>query len=382
VGAHELAGRQVAVVFGGPSPEHDVSVLTGLEALRELVASRPGGVVAHGLYWSKAGSWHFVAHEDAGVLEAEAFLEGPPRGALAVELVACESGGFVRRRRFGREPIQLDALLVCCHGGPGEDGTLQGALDLAGLRYSGPGVAAAALGMDKLAFAAFAVAHGMPVLPRRLLEADTDSVGFEPPYVVKPRFGGSSIGVEVVADLATAKHRLASNPHLRRGAVIEPYDETLDDLNVAVRTWPRLQLSALERPLRPTGASGGILGYEDKYVRGEGMAAARREVPARVAPELGDRARTLARVLAGRMGLRGVARVDFLTDGERLFVNEVNTIPGSLARHLFVDPAVAFAELLLGLIEEAIAVPAARHDATGAEGTVLRSARAIAAKLG
>jgi D-alanine-D-alanine ligase len=204
-------------------------------------------------------------------------------------------------------------------------------------------------------------------------------VDFPGPYIVKPRFGGSSIGIEVVADLATARARLSANPHLRRGAVIEPHRSDLHDLNVAVRTWPELRLSAIERPVRDGGE---FLAYRDKYVGGEGMATARRELPARLERKIEDRLREVAREVAVLCQVRGAARVDFLSGGSELYLNEINTIPGSLSRHLWVDPPVPFGTLLDGLIGEAMERPAARYDATGADGTVLRSAGAIAAKLG
>jgi len=365
-----------AVAFGGPSPEHDVSILTGLQAAHELAGA---GRDVTGLYWTKTGEWFRV---DAG-LEAVDFVEGVPRAAEGLRLVAGgEGAGFVPAGgRLGRpRPLMVDVVVNCCHGGPGEDGSLQAALDLAGLAYTGPGVAAAALGMDKLAFAGVVGAAGLPALPRALLGADGADVGFPGPYILKPRYGGSSIGIEVVEDLGTAVGRLGANPHLRRGAVVEPYRPDLFDLNLAVRAWPRPALSAVERPLRTTPASE-ILGYADKYVGGEGMASAPRQVPADVPGPLVSALHDVARRVMALTDVRGVARIDFLSDGDTLFVNEVNTIPGSLARYLWVDPPVPFLGLLDALITEALERPAVHHSAAGADGTVLRSAGGIAGKL-
>jgi D-alanine-D-alanine ligase len=210
----------------------------------------------------------------------------------------------------------------------------------------------------------------------------TDRLGFSGPFIVKPRFGGSSIGVEVVADLESAKALFGSSPHLQRGAVIEPYRDDLFDLNVAVRAWPTLQLSAVERPERTTlGAE--ILGYADKYVGTEGMASAPRELPAKIPAELQQRLEVVAQHVARLVGVRGVARIDYLSDGRtELWLNEVNTIPGSLARYLWVDPPISFGDLLGSMLEEAHSVPAARPSAAGADGTVLRMAGSIAGKLG
>ena len=353
-----------AVLFGGPSPEHDVSVLTGLQAARAL-----GDVT--GVYWAKDGRFWEV---DAD-LEAGAFAEGVPRKAGPLRLQAGE--GLLGKRR----PLELSAVVNCCHGGPGEDGSVQAALDLAGVAYTGPTVAGAALGMDKLAFGNVVTAAGMPSLPRLALTPTTE-VPWEGPCIVKPRFGGSSIGIEVVKDGATAVALLPASPHLRGGAVVEPYRADAFDLNVAVRSWPELQLSNIERPLRPAG--GDILGYRDKYLGGEGLASARRELPAALPEAVADRLLDLARTVAALMGLRGVARIDFLAAGEGpddVYVNEINTIPGSLARYLWVDPAVPFRRLLDDLLEEAVRRPSFVWSTQGADGTALRAAGSIAGKL-
>jgi D-alanine-D-alanine ligase len=363
----------IAVAFGGPTPEHEVSILTGLQAARELERA---GYAVTGLYWAPTGAWHRVP----GSLEAHAFVDGVPRGAEALRLVVAEGGGFVSAGRMGRaRPVAVDVVVNCCHGGPGEDGTLQAALDLAGIPFTGPTVAGAALGMDKLAFAGVAEGAGLPCLARQALELEGD-IGFSGPYIVKPRFGGSSIGVEVVEDAQTAQARLGANPHLRRGAVVEPFRPDLFDLNVAVRRWPEPEVSAVERPLR-SGARSEILGYADKYVGGEGMASAPRELPAQVSSELADELRRQAAVVSELCQVRGVARIDFLSDGRQLYVNEINTIPGSLARYLWVDPPIAFATLLGDMLDEARRRPSSHYTTVGADGTVLRGAGAIAAKL-
>ena len=372
----------VGVIFGGPSPEHDVSVLTGLPAARGRQGSARGGVRA--LYWSKLGEWFEVDP----ALEATAFVEGVPKGAAPLALAIGADGGFVAAGgRFAKaKPIELSAAVICCHGTPGEDGTLQGALDLAGIAYTGPTLAGAAIGMDKLAFGAVMAAAGLPVLERIALTESTTDVGFEGPYIVKPRFGGSSIGIDVVGDLATARARLSANAHLAAGAVLEPYRSDYFDLQVGVRTWPELELSAIERPLRTPRAQGAagepeILGYADKYVGGEGMASAPRELPADLDASLEARLREAARAVAHLASVRGVTRIDFLSDGNELVVNEINTIPGSLARYLWIEPAVPFAQLLDDLLTEAQRRPTHRYSAAGADGLVLRGASSIAAKL-
>jgi len=116
-------------------------------------------------------------------------------------------------------------------------------------------------------------------------------------------------------------------------------------------------------------------------VGGQGMASAPRELPADIGPELAALLQACALEVAALVDVRGVARIDFLSDGAQLYLNEVNTIPGSLARYLWVDPPVPFLALLDDMIDEAGSRPTARPSAAGADGTVLRGAGAIAAKL-
>jgi D-alanine-D-alanine ligase len=364
----------VGVIFGGPGPEHDVSVLTGLQAERAL---NDHGTPAAGLYWSKAGDFWDVG---AG-READSFRDGVPPGAEALAAGLGAEGGFARPRKLGRPvPVPLRAAVICCHGAPGECGRLQGLLDLMGVPYTGPSQAGAALGLDKLAFAAVAERAGVPAIPRLdLAAADEPSLAaLGSPLIIKPRFGGSSIGVELVDDVDSARALAQSSPLYGAGALVEPFLKGWYDVNVAMRTWPAPQLSAIERPI---GRSGPLLSYADKYVPDEGMAGAARELPAVLAPDVAATVTAQAAAIMTAAGVRGVARLDFMTDGAAVLVNEINTIPGSLARYLWIDPEVPFARLLADLIEEAVARPAYRPVLAGADGRLLRNAATVAAKL-
>ncbi len=358
-----------AVVFGGPSPEHDISILTGLQAARALGNA---GVEVEAIYWTKSGEWFVV---DGGS-EAIDFAEGVPAKARRLQLVTEAGGGFM----FKRRRLDLSVVVNCCHGGPGEDGSLQAAFDLAGVRYTGPGAAASALGMDKLAFGGVMEAAGLRTLPRVLVAADVDP-GFPGPYIVKPRFGGSSIGIEVVEDVDTARALAETSPLMRDGAVVEPFLEDGRDCNVAVRTFPELQLSAIEAPRRDV-ASAGIYSYTQKYLEGGGLEGSARELPAALPAPVEARIRETALRIVDLVGVRGVARIDFLRRGEELWVNEINTIPGSLAAYLWIDPPIPRHQLLLDMIEEGSKQPSRQFVTVGADGTALRSAASIAAKLG
>lgn len=360
-----------AVVFGGPSPEHDISILTGLQAARTLVDA---GVDVHALYWAKTGAWYSVDP----TLEAVAFAEGVPARARELRFIAEPGAGFVAKKR----PLDISVVVNCCHGAPGEDGTLQSVLDLIGLRYTGPDAAGSNLGMDKLAFAAVMTQAGLPSVPRRLVTEHEDSwVGLTPPFIVKPRFGGSSIGIEVVADRRTALDLLKTSPHMRRGAVVEPFLEGCRDYLVAVRTYPGLQLSAIEAPVRNEGAAN-IYSYSQKYLSGGGLEGSARELPADLPADIERTIRTTAVRVAELVGVRSVSRIDYLVRGGDVWLNEINTIPGSLAAYLWVDPPVARRQLLMDMIAEAEKSTPRTFTTAGSDGTALRSAASIAAKLG
>jgi D-alanine-D-alanine ligase len=241
--------------------------------------------------------------------------------------------------------------------------------------------------MDKLAFGAVVQAAGLPALPRRLVAPGSEAPDWEGgggTYIVKPRFGGSSIGIEVIEDWAdVVRYAELGGPHTLRGVVVEPFRADAYDVNVSVRAYPAMALSLFDRPLRPSGA-GPILSYSDKYLGGEGMVSAPRELPAKLEPGLEKELRDAALTVAALAGVRGVWRIDFLCEeGGDWFVNEVNTIPGSLAKYLWSgDAAVDFSTLLADMIDEARRSPSAQWGSMGADGSALRSAASIANKLG
>jgi D-alanine-D-alanine ligase len=368
------ARASIGVIFGGPGPEHDVSVLTGLQAERCL---NDNGTQAVGIYWSKAGDFYDVGTGHEGMN----FRDGVPVGSDAIFAGVGTERGFYRRGRLGRNiPMTLSAVVTCCHGAPGECGRLQGLLDLMGVPYTGPSQAGAALGMDKLAFAAVAEHAGVSAIPRLDLttadEASLQALGT--PLIVKPRYGGSSLGVELVDDIASARALAQSSPLYVSGALVEPFLKGWYDINIGLRTWPDCQLSAIERPI---GRSGPLLSYQDKYVPNEGMAGAARELPAVLDREVAETVVAQAVAIMKAAAVRGVARLDFMTDGSQVLVNEINTIPGSLARYLWIAPEIPFIGQLSDLIEEALSRPAYQPVLAGADGRLLRSAASVAAKL-
>jgi D-alanine-D-alanine ligase len=358
---------QLGIVFGGPSNEHDISILTGL--LSERVLRESGQDVAP-IYWTRTGEWVLCPPSS----EATDFLEGAPKGGTRLDALLGVGFQLPKKGLGGAKPLAVDAILNCCHGGAGENGGANAILDALGLPSTGGPAQMAALGMDKLAFGSVLAQNGIPTLPRVAL---SESVPFPGPYIVKPRFGGSSIGIEVVEDLATAKALATSSVQLRQGVVLEPFTEGAVDLNLAYSTYPSLRFSLLEKPLK----SAAVFDYKDKYLNTDGLAGAARELPAQVPDAVTKEAERLTAAVLEVTGIKGLGRLDFLLVDDVLHVNEINTIPGSMSLYLWPKEIPA-ADLLLGAVEEAkkafnVSVPSPFEP-----GAALRAAGGMAGKLG
>jgi len=363
-----------AVVFGGPSPEHEISILTGLQSERVLTAS---GEKVTPIYWAPSGEWFLVP---SGT-EAKDYLEGTPKGSKPIDVrLSGDSGLYVKRKA-----LDISAALLCLHGGIGEGGGAAALFSLLGIPATGSSLFAGAVGIDKLAFGGLMAVSGIPSLTREHLSA-TVAPSFAGPYIVKPRFGGSSIGIEIVEDADAARAIAKASAHLRVGAVVEPYRPELVDLNISFRTYPSLEITALEKPIRGDSTNG-LYSYAEKYLAGgagseAGFMSAPREFPANVPDAVATKATELAARVAEVTGLTGIVRVDLLLDEASgdLFVNEVNSIPGAMSLYLWA-PTVPAATVLKDALVEARDRRFTLPQAGFGSGAALRAAGGIAGKL-
>jgi D-alanine-D-alanine ligase len=372
---------QWAVLFGGPSPEHEISILTGLQAERVLTTS---GEAVLPIYWAPSGEWFLVPSGS----EAKDFIDGVPSGSKPIEVRLSGNSGLFIKRRLGADELEISAVLMTLHGGVGEGGGAAALFALLGIPATGSSLFAGAVGMDKLAFGGLMEVAGVPTLRRELLSLLVDP-SFEGPYIVKPRFGGSSIGIEIVEDVEAARAIAQASAHLRAGAVVEPYRPDLVDLNISFRTFPSLETTAVERPLRAekADAKSGLYSYAEKYLSGgagseTGFMSAPREFPAKLAPGVAEKAREVALRTAEVTGLTGIVRVDLLLDEKTndLYVNEVNSIPGAMALYLWaptVPPAQVLKDALIEARDHRVVSPASGFGS----GAALRAAGGIAGKL-
>jgi D-alanine-D-alanine ligase len=278
---------------------------------------------------------------------------------------------------FGAAPrLAIDVAFPCMHGTFGEDGTLQGLLELASIPYVGSGVLASALGMDKIAMKAVFLSAGLPVLecavvrsdewraaPDPVLERVASDVGY--PAFVKPANLGSSVGISRATDAQSLRNALDVAVSYDRRVLVERALEGADDVNCSVLGHEDdLRASVCEQPV--TWET--FLSYEDKYIRGgksQGMKGSSRRIPAPISPDVTSQIQDLARAAFRAIDASGVARVDFLvTADEKVYVNEINTLPGSLAFYLWEATDLPFPRLLDRLIEIALSRHAAQKQIT------------------
>lgn len=367
----------VAVLFGGRSVEHEISVITGLQLIDALDVTRHRAVP---VYIATDGRWF-----TGSALLDPAFYRSLP-GALSqvdeVTLLPSPGRGLVRLREpTPRRDVSIDVCIPALHGSYGEDGCVQGLFELADIPYAGSPVRASATAMHKPTCKELAAAVEIDVLPhgvvrgksarqdlRRAREVALECVGRTFPLVVKPCSLGSSIGVQVVRDTPELDAALLRVFDIDTEAMLEPFLANMVEINVAVLDDDPPLMSVIEVP-HSSGA--GLLTYEDKYLResaakgsgpaSAGMASLARAIdPADVAPTIKDQARITAARVFETAGCSGVARIDFMLDAAsgRLFFNELNTLPGSLAFYLWNEskPALLYPELLNRLVDRALAL--------------------------
>ena len=366
----------VGVVFGGRSVEHDVSVVTAHQVM-DVLAQRHDVVP---IYVTREGRWltgprlrdldvyRGKRWDEAG---EEAFL--PPSAGFGGLLVP---GGRLR----GPRRVPLDVVVPAVHGTYGEDGTLQGLLELADVPYTGSGVLGSAVGMDKVVMKAAFAAADLPVVPHVVVDADRlahernvvlgaieTEIGY--PAFVKPARLGSSVGIGKARDRAGLAEALDVARRYDRRLLVEPAMEDCIEVNCSVLGGPghELRASVCEQPV----AWEEFLTFSDKYLRGdkgskapEGMAAAQREVPALISETLTRRIQDNAQRAFRAVDAAGVARIDSFVDleTEQTWVMEINTTPGSFAFYLWEASGVSFEDLLDELIDTALSVHAVRSE--------------------
>ncbi len=361
-----MGSRKVAVFFGGPSVEHDVSIISALqliEALREDHDPIPVYIDRAGHWWTgdsllEVGNYGDVA--SAGARKTHLRLGASPQ--LHIETGA--------RLGSKSEAWSIDVAICAIHGTGGEDGSLLGVMELAGIPYAGGGVGPAASAMNKATAKAIFATAGIKVNRHYLAkrgDSPSDAVaaaqGLGFPCYVKPLSLGSSIGVSRCEDAGELEEALELVYEIDRAALIEPSLEEALEINCAVlgRPGSELIVSETEQPIKNQGDP---LGFEDKYLSqgakdeaggsakgGGGTGSTGRVIPALIGEQMNNEVKATARNAHNALGFSGVVRYDFFVSESEVILNEANTVPGSFAFYLFEPVGVSFSALANRLVK-------------------------------
>lgn len=360
----------VGVFFGGRSTEHEISVLSACQAMAAMDKDKYNIIP---IYISKDGKWYTgpelmdVKNYRSGVKQllercTEVYMR-PVYGDY--NLYRSAAGGF-----FGKKgPVAtLDVVIPVLHGSNGEDGVFEGVLESIGIPYAGCSTLASANGMDKITMKMILAADGIPVVDyvwftdkqwfsRRdeLIDKIESRLGY--PVIVKPANLGSSVGIGRAADRAQLMERVADAQRYSSRIIVEDMVENLQEINCSVLgDADEYQTSVLEEPIK----SGDILSYTDKYLGGskdsQGMHAAAKRIPAQLPADQTAEIQRLAGETFRVLGCHGVSRVDVMIDADtgKIYVNEINTIPGSLSFYLWEAAGIRFDQLMDKLVRLAL----------------------------
>ena len=361
---------RIALMYGGRSVEHEVSVISGIQAYVSIDKEKYDVTP---VYLTKDNEMY--VGDDIGKIESyrdiPSLLERSTRVIMinegdGVHMVSHKAGLFGKKT-----DIPVDLAFPVVHGTNVEDGALQGYLKTLGLPFVGCDVTASAVGMDKYVTKAILKDNNIPVLDSYLFTmADYNNVteliktiefkiGY--PVIIKPLNTGSSVGISVAKNRAELTKSIDDAYLYARKIIAEHAITKLREINCAVLgDENEAEASECEEPLH----SKDILSYEDKYMSGgskktggsKGMAGVSRKIPAEISNEKREEIRNLAVESFKKLGCHGVARIDFMIDEEngKLYFNEINTIPGSLAFYLFEAIGIEYRELLDRIVDLAL----------------------------
>lgn len=363
-----MSQKNLIVAFGGVSPEHEVSVLTAIQAISALESSSYQIIP---LYITKSGRWLTGEH----LLELSNYKDLPTleRKTEDCAFVKDENGKtFLKEQNVSglfSKPKNFPVYAVLCafHGSEGENGAFQGVCEMMNIPYTGSSVLGSSLGMDKVKAKLVAAANGIPVTKSvNFYESDwveeQDGIinvveDFDYPLIVKPVSLGSSIGVAIANDRTELTEAVETAFRYDAHLLIEEAVNPLMEINCSVIGTPDdCKPSVCERPLGKTET----LSFEDKYQSGEGaekgMASADREIPAQISDKLTTKIQDMSVKTFSVLGASGLARLDFLINSntEEVYFNEINTIPGSFSFYLWEKTDLNFTQLMEELIQIAV----------------------------
>lgn len=348
---------KVGVAFGGQSVEHEISILSAMQVMHALDDEKYEIVP---MYFSKEKNLFCDdSLQDLNTFKNLAVLEKELPG---YHLMRDQQHFYLEpnRRRLFSKRREIDIVIPVMHGTGGEDGVLQGYLEMIGIPYCGCRVLGAAVGQDKVVMKEILQNRGLPVVEWMYVtcydELDeqfsekANTLGY--PLIVKPSSLGSSIAIQKVMDEDELRHALSEAFRYDEKVILERAVQNLKEINASVMgDLSSSEVSVLEEVVKADD----ILSYHDKYegAKTKGMAGAAREIPARISVEQTIQIEELAKKTFRELHAKGIARIDFMMDEDTqtIYVNEINTIPGSLSFYLWEPKQLSFTKLLDELID-------------------------------
>jgi len=359
---------KIGVIYGGETVEHEVSVISALQAMNNLNEDKYDIVP---IYISKDRIW-YTGHM---LRDIEFYKEFEDEKKYATKVMLYKKGKtFLLQRTTGifrKDITDLDVILPVVHGNNVEDGSLAGLLDSIGIPYVGSHVLGGALGQDKVVMKQVMESVNLPIVPytwfydseyldnKENILKEIEKIGY--PVIVKPATLGSSIGIEVAKNEKDIESKIEDAMEYDTKIVVEKVIENLTEVNASVLGNYEYQKVS---PLEEVMGEDEILSFADKYLgnakskgtASKGMASTSRIVPARIPEKLTKEIQDTAKQVFKVLNLSGVCRVDFLIDNKenKFYVNEPNTCPGSLSFYLWKEAGMKYSELLDEMVSIAI----------------------------
>lgn len=355
--------KKVAVIFGGRSAEHDVSIITAhTPIIRSLIAS--GQYEVFPVYITKSGAWY----SESAMNDFEYFTDGKVDSKLSklkqLEF-SLDNGLTLIWPGLRDRKEKMDVVFPAMHGTYGEDGSLMGMLRMANVAFVGCDMAASAVAMDKVFTKQVLDADGVPVVPyvwfskaqwasdSKRYSKEIEKLNF--PVFVKPVHLGSSIAITKVKDIKDLENAIEVALHYDNKVLVEESVENLIEVTLPMMGNDEVVFANVERPLNKTE----FFDFEEKYLHGGkknntgASQGAYSELPANIDAKLMSRVKELGKQTYITLGCTGTARVDFLIDSKKneVYVNEVNTLPGGLYDHNWRSAGVSAIDLVIGLVK-------------------------------
>lgn len=357
----------IGVFFGGCSTEHEISVISASQAMsaidRSIYDVTPIYITKQGQYYTGEALLDVANYRDTASLlkKCKQVYLRPVKGDFNVYLM--------KKPLFGSNiATTLDVAIPVLHGSYGEDGTFEGILEAMGIPYAGCNVLASANGMDKITMKMILQACNVPVVDyvwftdgqwradkEAMIQNIETRLGY--PVIIKPANLGSSVGIGRATNRETLIERINDAERYSARIIVEHMVENLHEVNCSVLgDCDEYETSVCEEPIK----SGEILSYEDKYMGGtkgaKGMQASQKRIPADLPEDISNRIRFLAGETFRVLSCHGVSRVDVIMDADNgeIYVNEINTIPGSLSFYLWEATGLSFDKLMDRLVKLAL----------------------------